>query len=100
MSINTEGHACTVPDDVLARTQAVIMKHLKMPKAPMPNQKLVADLGCDSLDVVEIAMALEDAFLLDDVIMESKDAGGYDVATCAACVTAQLAAQDLDRKDA
>ena len=66
----------------------------------MPNQKLVVDLGCDSLDVVEIAMALEDEFKLNDVIMDNEEACSYDVATCAACVTSQLAAQDLDRKDA
>lgn len=49
--------------DEFARVQAVLSEHLgRDPREIAPTSRLQADLGADSLDMVEIAMALEDEF--------------------------------------
>lgn len=43
-----------------ARVTALVIQHLGAdPECVTPQSRLTTDLGCDSLDVVEIAMAIE-----------------------------------------
>jgi acyl carrier protein len=52
-----------------AKIKQLIADHLGMEAANLTeDKKLIADLGCDSLDNVEILMAIEDEFAisLDD----------------------------------
>ena len=46
-----------------ARVKKIIAEQLGVPEADVTNEKaFVADLGADSLDTVELVMALEDEF--------------------------------------
>ena len=49
--------------DIEARVKKIIAEQLGVPEADVTNEKaFVADLGADSLDTVELVMALEEAF--------------------------------------
>jgi acyl carrier protein len=49
--------------DIEARVKKIIAEQLGVPEADVANGKaFVADLGADSLDTVELVMALEDEF--------------------------------------
>ena len=49
--------------DIEARVKKIIAEQLGVPEADVINEKaFVADLGADSLDTVELVMALEDEF--------------------------------------
>jgi acyl carrier protein len=49
--------------DIEARVKKIIAEQLGVPESDVTNQKaFVADLGADSLDTVELVMALEDEF--------------------------------------
>ena len=49
--------------DIEARVKKIIAEQLGVPEADVINDKaFVADLGADSLDTVELVMALEDEF--------------------------------------
>ena len=49
--------------DIEARVKKSIAEQLGVPEADVSNEKaFVADLGADSLDTVELVMALEDEF--------------------------------------
>ena len=49
--------------DIEARVKKIIAEQLGVPEADVANEKaFVADLGADSLDTVELVMALEDEF--------------------------------------
>jgi acyl carrier protein len=49
--------------DIEARVKKIIAEQLGVPEADVVNAKaFVADLGADSLDTVELVMALEDEF--------------------------------------
>ena len=49
--------------DTEARVKKIIAEQLGVPEADVTNEKaFVADLGADSLDTVELVMALEDEF--------------------------------------
>jgi acyl carrier protein len=57
---NTPGE---VMSDIEARVKKIIAEQLGVPEADVVNVKaFVADLGADSLDTVELVMALEDEF--------------------------------------
>ena len=48
------------------RVKAIIMKHLDVPEDEItPEASFVDDLGADSLDIVEISMAMEEDFELE-----------------------------------
>jgi acyl carrier protein len=52
-----------VDPQIVARVQHVISEHLGIPRDQVTrNAKLMADLGADSLDIVEIVMAIEEEF--------------------------------------
>jgi len=52
--------------DVEAKVKEIIVEQLNVDKeAVVPAAKFVDDLGADSLDTVELVMALEEAFGLD-----------------------------------
>ena len=52
--------------DIEARVKTIIAEQLGVPEADVTNEKaFVADLGADSLDTVELVMALEDAFTIE-----------------------------------
>jgi len=52
--------------DVEAKVKEIIIEQLNVDKdAVVPAAKFVDDLGADSLDTVELVMALEEAFSLD-----------------------------------
>ena len=49
--------------DIEARVKKIIAEQLGVPEEDVTNEKaFVADLGADSLDTVELVMALEDEF--------------------------------------
>lgn len=49
--------------DIEARVKKIIAEQLGVAEADVTNEKaFVADLGADSLDTVELVMALEDEF--------------------------------------
>ena len=49
--------------DIEARVKKIIAEQLGVPEADVANEKaFVADLGADSLDTVELVMALEEEF--------------------------------------
>ena len=49
--------------DIEARVKKIIAEQLGVEESQVTNEKsFVADLGADSLDTVELVMALEDAF--------------------------------------
>ena len=48
------------------RVRDIIAKELEVePKDVTPDKKFIEDLGADSLDIVELVMALEEEFGLD-----------------------------------
>ena len=52
--------------DNLTRLQTIVGKHLRIdPVEIKPESDFVKELGADSLDVVELVMAIEDEFELD-----------------------------------
>ena len=52
--------------DIEARVKKIIAEQLGVPEADVANDKaFVADLGADSLDTVELVMALEDEFSIE-----------------------------------
>jgi acyl carrier protein len=49
--------------DIESRVKKIIAEQLGVPEAEVASEKaFVADLGADSLDTVELVMALEDEF--------------------------------------
>ena len=49
--------------DIEGRVKKIIAEQLGVPESDVTNEKaFVADLGADSLDTVELVMALEDEF--------------------------------------
>ena len=52
--------------DIEARVKKIIAEQLGVLEADVANEKaFVADLGVDSLDMVELVMALEDEFSIE-----------------------------------
>ena len=50
-------------DNIEARVKKIVAEQLGVPEADVTNEKaFVADLGADSLDNVELVMALEEEF--------------------------------------
>jgi len=50
-------------DDIEARVKKIVAEQLGVSEADIKNESIfVDDLGADSLDTVELVMALEDAF--------------------------------------
>jgi acyl carrier protein len=48
------------------RVKSIIVNQLNCDeKAIIPNAKFIEDLGADSLDIVELVMAMEEAFSID-----------------------------------
>jgi acyl carrier protein len=55
-----------VMSDIEARVKKIIAEQLGVPESDVTNEKaFVADLGADSLDTVELVMALEDEFSIE-----------------------------------
>ena len=56
--------------DIEARVKKIIAEQLGVEESQVTNEKaFVADLGADSLDTVELVMALEDEFGMINVIV-------------------------------
>lgn len=52
--------------DIESRVKKIIAEQLGVDEAQVTNEKaFVADLGADSLDTVELVMALEDEFAIE-----------------------------------
>jgi acyl carrier protein len=52
--------------DIEARVKKIIAEHLGLTDEDVTNEKkIVADLGADSLDTIELVMAVEDEFGLE-----------------------------------
>ncbi|MCP5070656.1 MAG: acyl carrier protein, partial [bacterium] len=50
-------------DDLLARLSEIVSTQLGVdPKEVVPEARILDDLGADSLDVVELVMALEETY--------------------------------------
>lgn len=63
-------------DELTARTRQVVADHLDQPREKVTTAaRYVEDLGADSLDNVEIVMALEEEF---DIEITDEDAIGVD----------------------
>ncbi|MCP3987356.1 MAG: acyl carrier protein [bacterium] len=59
-------------DDLLARLSEIVSTQLGVdPKEVVPEARILDDLGADSLDVVELVMALEETY---DIIVPDEDA--------------------------
>lgn len=53
-------------EDILTRVRRVVVEELGVKEEEVqPNSSFTEDLGADSLDVVELVMALEDEFGLE-----------------------------------
>jgi len=70
--------------DIEARVKKIIAEQLGVPESDVTNEKaFVADLGADSLDTVELVMALEEGFGMEipdedaEKITTVKDAINY-----------------------
>ena len=54
--------------DIERRVRAIISKQLDLPEDEIkPESDFIKDLGADSLDVVELIMAMEDEFDLGEI---------------------------------
>ena len=76
------------PDDPLAaRVRAILAEQAMMDVADLPDEARLADLGIDSLALVEAIFALEEAF---DVAVpynaSAPEASGFDLATVGAVI--------------
>ncbi|MBW2244132.1 MAG: acyl carrier protein [Deltaproteobacteria bacterium] len=59
-------------DDLLARLREIVSDQLGVePKEVVPEARILDDLGADSLDVVELVMALEETY---DIMVPDEDA--------------------------
>lgn len=68
-------------ENIEARVLAVVQQVLALEKPPKVTDSLKTNLGCDSLDLVELVMALEDEFC---IVIDDDD--GEKVATVADAV--------------
>jgi acyl carrier protein len=58
----------------LERVKKIVDEHLGSAKGPITEQsRFVEDLGADSLDTVELAMAFEDAFKVEISDVKAKE---------------------------
>ncbi|AKJ28757.1 acyl carrier protein [Caldimonas brevitalea] len=56
----------TTTDDIAKRTTEAMEQQLGVPIGSLqPTSKLREDFGCDSLDLVELCMAVEHEFLIE-----------------------------------
>ena len=69
--IQSETSATTYDPSVVERARRVIAEQLGVSEEEVQPQKTFEELGADSLDVVELVMAVEDAFLVE---ISEKDA--------------------------
>jgi acyl carrier protein len=69
-----------------SRTHKIIVEQLGLNRPPLGTDRLAADLGCDSLDLVELAMAIEDEFCIQ--IDDEEGVKCLTVADAVALVTA------------
>lgn len=61
-------------DDLQARLREIVSKQLGVELSEVvPEARILDDLGADSLDVVELVMALEETY---DIIVPDEDAEG------------------------
>lgn len=64
------------PEEVTLRVVEIIAEHLCIDLREVTgDKKLEADLGADSLDAIQIAIAIDDAFSMeipDELIMQDK----------------------------
>lgn len=52
--------------DTLERVKKIVDEHLGSARGPITEQsRFIEDLGADSLDTIELAMAFEDAFQIE-----------------------------------
>ncbi len=75
---------------VMLEIRRVVERELAMPREIQPTDRLVDDLGLDSLTLTTLAVELEDRF---QVILSDEDATRIQtVAELARCVTARVGA--------
>lgn len=64
-------------EELIERVQKVVCQHLDVPKEKVTlSAGLIADLGADSLDAIEVVMAVEEEFDL-----ELNDAVAHEIQT-------------------
>jgi acyl carrier protein len=61
--------------EVTDEVKAVIAKELKLPVEELGDERKLADLGAESLDVIEIVFQLEEKFNIDISVKMEADAG-------------------------
>lgn len=61
-------------DEIISKANQTIREHLGVdPDKITPGAHFIDDLGCDSLDVIEITMALEEVFNVEISDSETDD---------------------------
>jgi acyl carrier protein len=60
-------------DEIAIKVRSIVQEQIGLPESPSEDARLVADLGADSLDLVELMMALEDEFGLYEIPNEEAD---------------------------
>jgi acyl carrier protein len=63
-----------MPENTLARVQTIIQELLGFDKESLSPEATLSDLGFDSLDIVDLALALEDEF---DIEVSDEEAGSF-----------------------
>ena len=78
-------------DDIFARVKKIVAEQLEVEKSEVkPEASFANDLGADSLDIVELVMALEEEF--DIEIPDEAAEGITTVQACVDFISSQLAA--------
>ena len=78
-------------DDIFARVKIIVAEQLEVePSEVTPEANFANDLGADSLDTVELVMALEEEF--DIEIPDEAAEGITTVQACVDYINSQLAA--------
>jgi acyl carrier protein len=85
------------PEVVVQEIQRVASSELKLGRDLLPSDRLVEDLGLDSVTLVELAVELEDTF---HVLLSDEAAAGLEtVGQLAECVALRLTQQEAAPAD-
>jgi acyl carrier protein len=68
------------PAEIMQRIQALVAEHMGLSMNDVARVDKLADLGADSLDEIELVMAVEDEFLIEIPDEEAEQMGTLDSA--------------------
>lgn len=52
-------------EEIASAVAEILIDHLMLGKPPEPTDRLIADLGCDSLDAMELLLTIEEEFEIE-----------------------------------